>query len=271
MTLETKDAPGQVGTTSTQLSNMIETALSNALNERAAAANIKLVPTGGDKDHESAVLAQEPQNDILKQIHSWTLKDDATAPKEGQVIVMNQDRVEVLDSGEFEQRLATMNQPALAGTINTLNGIGGLDIPWGDILFGALPGALVSEVVDGLMPPRNADGSLNFQNLGIKLGIAWAGVQFGDRLVGRQASQFFAGGIIIFVLADILPLDQWVATVRGWFDRNASSGQPDMGQHELSLARQHQGSDASRLDPSQGSDALETLRGLQARRLAASR
>ena len=271
MAVEVKDAPGQVGTTSTQLSNMIETALSNALNERAAAANIRLVPTGGDQDHGSAVMGQEPENDILKAIHSWTLKDGVTAPSEGQVIVMNQDRVEVLDNGEFEQRMATMNQPALAGTVNTLNGIGGLDIPWGNILLGALPGAIVSEVVDGLMPAFNADGSLNFQNVGIKLGIAWAGVQFGDRLVGRQASQFFAGGLIIFVLADILPLDQWVATIRGWFGRgSASSGQDTrMAQHELSLARQHQGSEASRLDPSQGSDALETLRGLQARRAAA--
>ena len=269
MTVETKDAPGQVGTTSTQLSNMIETALANALNERAAAANIQLVPTGSDQDHGSAAMAQEPQNDILKAIHSWTLKDDATAPKEGQVIVMNQDRVEVLDNGEFEQRLATMNQPALAGTVNTLNGIGGLDIPWGNILLGALPGAIVSEVVDGLMPAFNPDGSLNFQNVAIKLGIAWAGVQFGPQLVGRQASQFFAGGIIIFVLADILPLDQWVATIRGWFQRNGATSGQDLSQHELSLARQHQGSQASQLDPSQGSDALETLRGLQARRAAA--
>ena len=242
MVLEHKDAPGKVGVQSTQLSTLIETALSSALSQRFGASNGQAAPG----DPNTATMGQEPQSEILKAIHSWTLDPKVNPASDATLFVINGDRtIEAISNQEYERRSAVMGQPALAGFVNTLDGIGGLDIPWGSVLLGALPGAIVSEVVDGLMPAHNADGSINFMNLAVKGGIAWAGVQFGPQFVGRRASQFFAGGLILFVLSDFLPIDQWVANVRGLFNRGAASGQ--IAQHELQLA---QASPASTFNPS---------------------
>ena len=264
MVLEHKDAPGKVGVQSTQLSSMIEAALTSALSQRFGASNGQAAPT----DSNVVTMAQEPQNDILKSIHRWTLDPQVLPPSDAHLFVINQDRtIEAISNQEYERRTAVMGQPAIAGFVNTLDGIGGLDIPWGAVLFGALPGAIVSEVIDGLMPAHNADGSINFMNLGVKGLVAWAGVQFGPQLVGRRASQFFAGGLILFVLSDFLPIDQWVANLRGLFGRTATGGQ--FAAHELELARQAQtASPASTFNPSAADDALESLRNHRRRRAA---
>lgn len=262
MVMTDKDAPGQVGVKSTQLSSMIEAALSSALTQRFGASDgsSKWV-LDKDGDAKGATMGQEPQNEVLKAIHKWTLDPDAIPPTEGHLLVMNKDRsFEAITNEEYEQR-AVMGQPALVGFVNTLDGIGGLDIPWGSVLFGILPGAMVSEIVDGLMTPRNADGTINFMNLGLKGAIAWAGVQFGPQLIGRRASQFFAGGILLFVLGDLLPIDQWVANITKLFNRGADTGQPAPGFAQTRSA-------ASSFDPSAGDDALEALRGHKARRAA---
>ena len=262
MTMLEKDAPAQVGVKSTQLSTMIEGALSSALAQRFGASG----EASQAGDPPAATMGQEPTNEVLKAIHKWTLDPNAIPPTDGHLLVMNQDRsFEAITNQEYEQRQATMGQPALAGFVNQLDGIGGLDIPWGSVLIGALPGAMVSEIVDGLMPQRNADGSLNLTNLLVKGGIAWAGVQFGDRLIGRRASQFFAGGLILFVLGDLLPIDQWVARIRGLLTRGANTGQP---QPQPSPSFAQTSSPASSFDPSPGDDALEALRGHKARRAA---
>lgn len=267
MVMTDKDTTGQVGVQSTQLSSLIEAALSNALSQRFGAA-------GGQAqaaDAKAVTMGQEPQDDILKAIHKWTLDPDAIPPTEGHLLVMNKDRsFEAITNEEYEQRRATMGQPMAAGIVNTLDGLGGLDIPWGSVLLGALPGAMVSEIVDGLMPPRNADGSINVTNLLIKGGIAWAGVQFGDRLIGRRASQFFAGGLLLFVLGDLLPIDQWVAKITNLFSQGADTGQP---QPQLGLGLgadlAQTRSPASTFDPSPGDDALDALRGHRNNRRAA--
>lgn len=247
-----QDAPPQVGISQTQLSSMIEGALSSALETRFGSSQ-------GVADPNAATLALEPTHPSLRALHAWTLDGGTQPVRDDQVILLNQDGVEILDADEFDRRYAMMGQPALAGTISQLNGLGGFDIPWGDVLFGALPGAIVSEVVDGLMAPRNADGSVNFQNLAIKGVIAGVGVQFGAQFVGKRTAQFFAGGLVLFILADLLPIDQWVARIIGFFNRDAAMG---LHRNDLSLARQSQ-PPSTALDPTQGTDALETLRALQ--------
>lgn len=256
------DAPAQTGISQTQLSTMIESALTSALETRFGSS---AGPNATDPN--AATLALEPSHPSLRALHAWTLESNTPAVREDQVILLNQDGVEILDAGEFDRRYAAMGQPALAGTINQLNNIAGLGIPWGDVLFGALPGAIVSEVIDGLMPPRASDGSVNFQNLAFKGVVAFAGARFGEQFIGKRASQFFAGGLILFVLADLLPIDQWVANIINLFRRNGAAS-AQFNQPSSMLARGHQ--ETSNLDPSQGTDALETLRGLQAQERAAA-
>lgn len=247
--------PQQTGITQTQLSGMIEGALTSALETRFGTA--QAAPAA---DPNAATLALEPQHASLRALHQWTLEGSTEPVREDQVILLNQDGVEILDADEYDRRYAALGQPSFAGTINQLNNIGGFDIPWGDVLFGILPGAIVSEVVDGLMAPRNADGSINFQNIGVKALIAGVGVQFGAQFVGKRTAQFFAGGLILFILADLLPIDQWVANIIKLFNRD--NGDASMSAHESMLARHNQ-SPSTPLDPTQGTDPLEALRGLQ--------
>lgn len=264
MVLQHQDAPEKVGVQSTQLSSMIEAALNSALSQRFGASNGQTAPTP-ITDAKVVTLAQEPSNELLKSIHTWTLDPKVMPPSDAHLFVINPDHtIEAISNQEYERRTAIMGQPAIAGFVNTLDGIGGLDIPWGAVLFGALPGAVVSEVIDGLMPAHNADGSINFINLLTKGAAAWAGVQFGPQLIGRRASQFFAGGLILFVLSDFLPIDQWVANLRGLFGRTAASSQ--IAQHEIELAQTR--SPASTFNPSAGDDALDALRGHRRRRAA---
>ena len=58
-----------------------------------------------------------------------------------------------------------MNQSAVGGLATGLNGALGIGIPWGDILVGGLPGVVVSDVIDGLVPPMDVDGTISWTNL----------------------------------------------------------------------------------------------------------
>lgn len=257
--------------TGTELSSLVRNAVETAVSKQFGEESGKVINfpgAGAEKAQDYPV----PANDALKAIHSWTLDPDAIPPSDGQVIHLKQDSsVELISNAEMELRLqeAEMNQPSAAGLVSTLDGAASAipivgAIPWGSIIFGAVPGALVSEVVDGLMAPRNADGSVNFMNLGVKAVIAGVGVTFGKRLVGTKAAGFFAAGIGIFILADLLPVDQWVEQLTGLLKPSAASNQDPapVAQHEQTR------SPASTFNPSAGDDALNALRGTRLNRAA---
>lgn len=255
--------------TGTELSGLVRSAVEQAMGKFGEEARTPTdVPVAG------AVMAQDypvPANDIMKAIHSWTLNPDATPPSDSQVIQLKQDgSVELISNDELERRLqqAEMNQVSAAGFIGNLDGATSAipivgKIPFGSILFGAVPGALVSEVVDGLMAPRNADGSLNFMNLGAKVLIAGVGATFGRRFIGNKAAGFFAAGLLIFVAADFLPVDQWVARLVSSLGGTASASQAQPS----ASAPASQGADHQPLATS-GGEALDVLRNFQAQGMA---
>ena len=264
MTDETAADPRTAGIRRSELASMIGDSVNAAFDRRSPAE-----PVSSPDEH--ARLSQDrdvPEAKMLRAIHEWSLRPDSSPPEQGEVVEVRQDgTVEIVSQEAITERTreAELRQAVLSPFITQLDGIGGLDIPWGSILLGTVPGAIVSEVVDGVMPPRNADGRMNFGNLAVKGGIAWAGVQFGPQFIGRKASGFFAAGLGLFIFADLLPVDQWVAQLVGLFQRGETASQNQMiAQHEQRLrsSDMHQGSGHSFIQPSQGDDALETLRAL---------
>lgn len=115
---------------------------------------------------------------------------------------------------------AHMERNAISDAVRGLDNIAGQGIPWGSALVGGVTALTLSELIDGFQPPKNVDGSVNFFNVAIKGGSAWASVQFLSPLYGKTGAMFTAGFLVISILRDVLPLDQWIQnlvnTIRGF-------------------------------------------------------
>lgn len=113
---------------------------------------------------------------------------------------------------------AEAHQVALKGIVDQLDTmIPGVPLPWGSVIFGAIPGIVLGEVIDGFVPPRTKEDTLNFLNPVVKVVAAVATYKPIEGMVGRNAALFYAGTLTIQVASLILPLDQWVSTIVGWF------------------------------------------------------
>jgi len=108
-----------------------------------------------------------------------------------------------------------MQAGALGGTLGALDNIGGLGIPFGSVLRGAIPGVIVGEVIDGLMSPKTSTGQVNWLNPAAKIGAGWIGVQYGRGFLGTTGALFFAGTLALQALSQLLPLDAIVANIVG--------------------------------------------------------
>ena len=112
---------------------------------------------------------------------------------------------------------------AEAGIASGLDNIGGLNIPFGSVFIGAIPGVIVAELIDGVVSPRTSSGGLNWINPVAKGVAAWAGAQYGRKLMGRDGSMFFAGTLGLSILTQVLPINQWVAQMVGALRPGAAS------------------------------------------------
>lgn len=107
----------------------------------------------------------------------------------------------------------------LGNIVGTLDTVGGLDIPFGSVLVGAIPAVVVGELVDGFVPPKTATGAINWMNVGVKIAAAIGGVQVGRQFMGPRATTFFTGVLALQMASAVLPIDQWIANLIGMFRR----------------------------------------------------
>lgn len=202
------------------LSEEISTQMDRALDRRfgsdvagapaaPAAAFIQEAPA----DREVAELAQYVATRLPRGLAPDTVL--ASAP-DGSYAVRS--RAEIAG----EEQVAELHAAALGGLANQLDNAIGTGVPWGSVLVGAVPGLIVGEVIDGIWSPVNDDGNRNLANIGVKVAVAAAGAKWGGQLVGRTASKFFAGALILQIVADILPIDDWVESLLNLFKRNGS-------------------------------------------------
>ena len=156
-----------------------------------------------------APMAQDPPAlpAAFSNLGRW-IEDRGDKPlAEGELIRISGDQVEVIPPGEY----APMAQGGLAGVVTQLDNITQFDIPFGAVLIGGLPGAIVGEVVDGLIALRNQDGTLNMMNPAMKGAIGFGGAMFLDQFVGRRAAGFFVGALVLQIFVDVFPLDRFVS------------------------------------------------------------
>ena len=160
-----------------------------------------------------------------------------TAPRSGEVIPMEQGTDgdwHILDADEVRDRVlyAEHRQGAMA-FVQSLDNVGGLDIPWGSIIAGGLTGAVAGELVDGFFPLRNDEDNLNPFNPLVKIAVAAGGARLVDRQLGRTASILFAGALGVQILATLLPLDEAIASIidgiNGLFGGNGNGDESGAG------------------------------------------
>lgn len=185
----------------------------------------------------------------------------ATWASSARTSIADGDIIEPLAGGDFnirpleevlaEQETASMQQ-GLGRIAGTLDGALGAKIPWGSILIGALPGLFVHEVIDGTIEPRTQvldalgnpipdpndptgfETNINWPNPLLKIGLAAVVSNFGTDFIGRRPSMLFSGTLLVLALADILPIDQWVAKVVDTFKGGTA---PVAQDHSVAAAR----------------------------------
>lgn len=132
-----------------------------------------------------------------------------------------------------QEQEATQEQIGVGGITRSLDDIGGLGIPFGSVLVGAIPGVVVGELIDGFIPP-----SRGMLNPAAKVGAAWVGVQYGRRLLGTNGAMFFAGALALQALTALLPIDQWTAQLTSALRRNSVVAQAEQVARAAQMGQQ---------------------------------
>ena len=142
----------------------------------------------------------------FSKLGTWIAERGDKPLADGETIRISADQIEIIPPGEVAQ----MAQGGVAGVVKQLDDVSGFDVPFGAVLFGAIPGAITGEVIDGLFPLRNADDSMNFTNPVVKTAVVAGVAVFGERWLGRPATRFFVGALVLQVFVDVLPVDRFV-------------------------------------------------------------
>lgn len=160
--------------------------------------------------------------------------DGASKPKDGDVIIVSEDHIEVLTKEQVAEQV-TMGQAALGGTVARLDALGGLRLPVGSVLFGAIPGAIVGTAIDRVVSSKTSSGGMNIANVGLKVGVGIMAMRFLPRYLGKMAATFFVGGLLVQVIADALPIQGIVNRLAGFLS-SILGGRVAAGQTTMALA-----------------------------------
>lgn len=169
-----------------------------------------------DQDAEMSQDPPEPDKELTAAL------EQLRSAGEDQVLMFKKDggkfALDLLTSPEAQARLeqtAGMGQllSPIERAINPLVP----NLPVGSLAVGAITGLVLGEVIDGFVSTQTESGDINFANLIIK-GVAAIGlVTVGNQLMSKQATLAGAAILTAQILADVLPLDEWIARIRGVF------------------------------------------------------
>ena len=163
-------------------------------------------------------VTEPPKDPLMASLEQFIEARRGQMPGEGQVIEYQPDGSFITRTRQeiaAENLKAEMKATNFGSIAADLDGAFGQNVPWGSVLVGAVPGVFVGEVIDGLVSPLNDLGETNYTNVVVKVAVAVAGASFGKQLIGNRAAMFFAGSLLVQVLADLLPLDTWVDKIVG--------------------------------------------------------
>lgn len=92
------------------------------------------------------------------------------------------------------------------------------NVPVGSLALGAFSGLLIGEVIDGFTPATGDSGEINFANVAVKGVAAVVLITMGKPLFSNTAAQAGAAILVAQILADVLPIDEWIARLKGVFN-----------------------------------------------------
>jgi len=173
----------------------------------------------------------------LASIANWS-RESKVAPKSSDLIHVGQDgKVQVLTQ-DAVVRQATMGQGGvLGGVVDQLDDVKlfRMSLPLGSAIIGLPTGVIIGEVIDGFVSPLDEKGDVNPMNLVAK-GVGIYGVlAFGDKLIGKRASQFAAASLIVQVASAFIPIDRWVTQI---VKQLKGIGKSEAEQRQYSAVRQ---------------------------------
>ena len=125
------------------------------------------------------------------------------APDEGALLDLSPDGSFQMISREQVAQEVEMGQASFAGAVQQLDGLGGLKMPFGSVLIGGLPGAVVGTAIDRVVP--RVGGVVN-TNIIVKGAVGYVGARFLPKYIGGKAAGYFVGGLVLQILADVLPV-----------------------------------------------------------------
>jgi len=163
---------------------------------------------------DEALASKQPESPIAKAI------EQGQKPEQGQTLqIDSQGNVKTVDLSQE----VTQEQSAVASIASKGDNMLGLGIPWGSVMVGAVPGIFVGDLIDGFVSPTTEEGGTNIANIGVKVGVGAAGTMYLSRYIGATPAKWFAGALVVQVASDLLPLDQWVAKVKSWFNNGGTA------------------------------------------------
>lgn len=172
--------------------------------------------------------ADKPADSGLDSLSKFIAAQDS-GPKKGHIIEKVGDKWQFVESADFKHK--TEMEQVLTGAIerplNRLIPVAGINA--GSLLVGGTLALFLGEVIDGLVtedlsdldPDRFFKTEFLIQ-AGAKVAAAAVLHQVGGSFMSRQATNAAITVLGVQALADILPLDRWIAKVVNRFSRNGN-------------------------------------------------
>lgn len=98
-----------------------------------------------------------------------------------------------------------------------------VSLPWLSAPVGLGLGAMVGEMIDRVMPPKNADGSNNFINPVLQIAAAGLEMKMMPGIVGPTAAKFMAGAHAAKLVLRYTPLQGWLMQLEGILSKPVES------------------------------------------------
>ncbi len=180
-------------------------------------------------------IGQRLDTVLARRLESWqpSLPGPDPQPSPGPSVqaAMGQALSPADGSAAEEQYMAQMGLRQLTGPVERpLNGL----LPnfqLGSVVIGGATGLIAGELVDGIVAPGQPGASISWGNLALKGATALGLAYYGKNIMSQRAAQFAAGVLVLQMVADVVPLDQWIQQFKDWLKKT-------FGKAEQSALRQ---------------------------------
>lgn len=184
-------------------------------------------------------LANRPEPEIATA--GQVLPADLGASVEWLNRVDGEWRESSLEAAQVEIETAEAGAAILAPLTKPLNNIlPGFKV--GSAVLGGGIGLITGELIDGVAPPRDASGNINVKNILLRVGVGAGLIQFGGKVMTRDTRNAVLIVLVTQTLADFLPIDEWVAKLRGWLRLGGAGGSGAAAQARAVAATRQQAS-----------------------------